>query len=345
MGAIVIGSFLTGFRANTAQSFATLSFEGALQVLRYWLSILGAVPALGYTQFQPVLGGVLIVLVIVVAVRGGLRRETVYLSVVLFTVAAAGLIALGRTAESHGLVHSRYYVLSGVAWALTLFMLLERQTHPRRPWRPILTLLPSLLLFNVMANAAFLDETHSWLECRDRAVTRFTQHGLDGRDAFKLHPNPERSTEMLRRAEELGVYRLGPICPQVPFPAKAAASERLAYFVDEMTVDARAVFLRGWVGIPGRSSRRGQIHLVLRSATATHLFATVSITRPDVAQATQQPGWRLAGFTFAGRRDRLPTGEFQVGFLTTQEGKPEYTMTAHRLHLVGEGQALLATGK
>ena len=68
------------------------------------------------------------------------------------------------------------------------------------------------------------------------------------------------------------------------------------------------------------------------------------ITRPDVAKATNQPDWERSGFRFARRRDRLPSGEFQLGFLITGSGKSEYIMTAHRLLLDGEGKALLATG-
>jgi hypothetical protein len=63
-----------------------------------------------------------------------------------------------------------------------------------------------------------------------------------------------------------------------------------------------------------------------------------------VAAATKHPDWRLSGFRFALRRDRLPTGEFQVGLLIDDGDTPEYVMTAHRLQLIGDGKALLATG-
>jgi hypothetical protein len=344
LGALAVSAFLFGFKVNSAESFAAVSLDGALQILRYWLAILGAVPALGKETLEPVLGGVLLLLIGLVTARGALRREQINLPLVLFAVAAAALIAVGRAAESGGEVYSRYYILSAMAWGLTLFMLLERHTHPRRPLRLMVVVLPALMLFNVSADAAFADETESWLESRNRAVTRFKQYGIDGRGPFTLHPNPEHATELLRRAEELGVYRLGPISHRRPFPPGAVVNPGLAYFVDEMTVNPRSLFLRGWVALPGRTSERGQIHLILRSGADTHLFTTVSISRPDVAQATNQPGWELSGFRFARRRDRLPTGEYQIGFLLTVGGKSEYTMTAHRVRLIGEGQALLATG-
>ena len=69
----------------------------------------------------------------------------------------------------------------------------------------------------------------------------------------------------------------------------------------------------------------------------------MTISRPDVAAALTRPDCVLAGFRFARRRDQLPTGEFQVGFLFTHGGKSEYIMTAHRLQLIGDGKALLAS--
>jgi len=73
-------------------------------------------------------------------------------------------------------------------------------------------------------------------------------------------------------------------------------------------------------------------------------FTTISITCPDVATKAEQPDWELTGLRFARRRDRLPMGEFQLGLLITDGGKSEYIMTARRLNLVGEGDALLAAG-
>ena len=341
LGGLAVGSFLTGFKVNSAESFVTVSFAGALKVVQYWLSILGAVPALGHETLEPVLGGVLLLLLGFALAGGAIRREPITLPFTLFALAASGLIAIGRAEESGGEVFSRYYVLSGLAGAHA-FHAARSPLHPRRPLRLLVTTVPALIGFNVYANTAFADETDSWLEARDRAITRFQQYGADGRGAFHLHPNPEFATELLRKAEELGVYRLGPVCQRRPFPSDITVSSRLVYFVDEMTVNGRSAFVQGWAAIPGQRSQRGQIHVVLRSAKETQVFTTVPITRPDVAGATIQfERW----ISFARRRDRLPSGDFQIGFLITESGKSEYIMTAHRLILDGEGKALLATGE
>ncbi|MDP3068933.1 MAG: hypothetical protein Q8N18_01535 [Opitutaceae bacterium] len=344
LGALAGGVFFSGFTANQSHRFAEQSLGGALTVGRYWLALLGAVPALGHAALAPVLGGALLLGLGLLALGGALRREPVALLLALYAVAAAALIAIGRAEESRGVMFSRYYVLSAVAWALAAFMLLERFSDPRRPLRPLLAALPLLAAFNLTANELFSDKADAWIECRDRAVTRFKQHGVDGLGPFTLHPTPARATDLLRRAEALGVYRMGPICLRRPFLPDAKPSTRMAYFVDEMTVSSRSAYVSGWAALPGEPSRRGEMHVVLRSDKETYMYTAVTVTRPDVAQATGRPEWEFAGFRFARRRDRLPTGEFQLGFLITNAGKEEYIMTAHRLRLIGEGEALLAKG-
>lgn len=344
-GAVTIGLFLTGFQVNQAHHFAEFSAAGAIDILRYWLAMLGAVPALGHALLAPVLGGVLLAGLGLLARRGALRREPIAFPLALFAVAAAALIAVGRAEQTSGLVHSRYYVLSGLAWALALFMGAERFSHPRRPLQLLMLALPLLAGFNLAGNQLFAAKAGSWVECRDRAVLRFKQHGVDGRGSFTLHPTPARATDLLNRAEELGVYRMGPVCLRRPFVTDAKLSKRMAYFVDEITVNDRSAYVSGWAALPGERSQRGEIHIVLRSEKETHMFTAVTITRPDVAKATGHPEWELAGFRFARTRDRLPTGEFQLGFLISNDGDEEYIMTAHRLRLIGGGEALLASGQ
>jgi hypothetical protein len=344
LAAVAIAGFLAGFQLNRGQAFATLSVEGAAAVVAYWLAMMGALPALGSTTAAPWLGALLLGLLAGLACRGAIRREPVAYPLAVYAVAAMALIAAGRAAEAKGVVFSRYYVLGAVAWALALFMALDRYSHPRRPLRPLVFMLPLLVAFNLAANRLFASRADAWLECRDRAVLRFKQHGVDGRGPFTLHPAPEHSTALLKEAERLGVYRMGAVCLPRSFP-DAQPSARIDYFVDEMTVNARAASIAGWAAIRGAESKRGQLHLVLRSGDRMHVYTTVTVTRPDVAEATQQPGWKLSGFRFARLRERLPTGEFEVGFLVNHGRKSEYIMTAHRLILVGDGKALLATGE
>lgn len=333
IGALAVGGFFTGFQVNAAQSFVSPSLDGGLKVCQYWLTILGAVPALGAVRVTPYLGGVLVVLLAYVGWRGALRRERIALPLATFAVLAAGLIAIGRAEHSGGQVFSRYYVLSAVAWSLGLFMLIERHTHPRRPWRVLAALLPLLIAFNLAANREFADETESWLNCRDIAAVNYRQHGADGHGPFNLHPNPERSTSLLQKAEVLGVYRLTPVCRPVAFPRHAQETSRINYFVEEVSTNDVAASVHGWAAIPGRPAQRGSVHLVLRSAEATRVFTTVTIPRTDVATVMKQTGWTNAGFHFARRLTGLPAGEYQIGLLIKYGRRADYIMTAHHLSL------------
>jgi hypothetical protein len=147
---------------------------------------------------------------------------------------------------------------------------------------------------------------------------------------------PARATKLLNEAERQGVYRMGPVCLPRSFPA-AVPSERIIGRVDELTVSDRSAFVRGWAVIPGVRSQRGHIHLVLRSATATHVFSTVSTQRPDVADNLGDPQLNRCGYLFARRRDDLPSGDYQIGFLIKRGGAAEYVMTEQRLLLQDKG--------
>lgn len=342
VGALVAIGFLAGFHLNTAQRFADPSAAGALEVAHFWLALLGAVPALGHETAAPWLGSALVLALGLAGWRGSLRRETIAFPFACYAVAALALIALGRATEADGAMHSRYYVLSALAWALTIFMWMERHTHPRRPYSLLWGCVPTLVVFNVLANRTFSPMADSWLECRDRAAVQFKQHGVDGRGPFSLYPAPARSTQLLEEAERRGLYRMAPICDLVEFPKAATPSARIAYYVEEVAVNGHSAAVVGWAAIPGLRSERGQLHVVLRSAHETHLYTAVTVTRPDVADALKQPESRLSGFRFARRRDGLPTGEYQIGFLITHGKGAEYIMTDHKMRLVGDGKALLA---
>lgn len=343
-GTVTIGLFLAGFQSNAAHQFAGFTLRGVGAIFHYWLSLLGAVPALGHGKLSPWIGAALLGLLGWLTARGAARREPVALPLALFAVGSLALIAVGRAEQSAGILHSRYLVLGALAWALALFMLLERYSHPRRPFMLLVPALPVLAAFNLAANHAFAASADSWIECRDRAASRFKQHGEDGLGTFKLYPVPARSTQLLQEAERRGVYRMPPLAEPRSYPA-AKPSTRIRYFVDDMTVDPNSAFVAGWAAIPKTVVKRGQVHLVLQDGDRRYVFTTVTVSRPDVVQATLETGWLHAGFRFARRRENLPEGLFQLGFLIDNSQGGEYIMTAHRLDLRGPGKALLATGE
>lgn len=343
-GALVTGLFLAGFRANGAQQFADFSAAGAARVGWYWLKLLGAVPACGHAAPAPYLGALLLVLVGLAVARGAARHEPLALGVTIFALVGTGLIAIGRAEAANGIVQSRYYILGALAWALTLFVLIERHTHPRRPYRILAGLLPVLIAGHVLANRAFADAADSWITCRDLAAVSFHAHGADGRGAFHLHPAPQRSTALLRRAAAAGIYRLAPVCDELDFPEDARESTRMHQYVEAVAITDQAVAIAGWAALPGRVARRGDVRIFLRSPEGTHLFSTVSFPRPDVPAVMKQPGWRFAGFQFARNRHELPVGRFEIGVLIEDRGGPEYRLTGKYVTLAPRVPSLAATG-
>lgn len=341
LAVVVGGGYAMGFSVNGAHRFSGLSLPGVLGIARYWLTLLGSVPALGHTALAPWLGVVLLAALGWLGWRRTPDREPVAYPLAWFGVTALALVAAGRAEQVGGLVMSRYLVLGSLSWSFTAFMFLGRFSDPRRPLTALAWCLPALVAFNVAANRAYADSADSWLECRDIAATRYKQHGVDGRGNFALSPMPDRATQLLSEAERRGVYQMGPVCYARSFP-KAKPSDRIIGRVDELSVNGRFAFVRGWAAIQGIRSERGDIHLVLRSADATHVFSTINVQRPDVADNLRDPQLRRCGYLFALRRDRLPPGDFQIGFLIKHGADTEYVMTDDRLLLPAEGRTLAA---
>ncbi len=343
LGGVTAGAFLHGFSTNHAHEFSGLTVEGLLNIAAYWLTLLGAVPALGDTGSAPAFGVLLLAGLGWLVAQGGMRREPIAVSLTLFAILALGLIAVGRAAESNGVVFSRYMVLGATAWALTGFMALERYSCSHRPLWSLGGTVLVLAGFNVTANCVFLSQAESWIECRDRAALRFQQFGVDGKGTFSLHPEPTHSTALLKTAAARGVYRMNAICERESFP-KAQPSTRIVYYVEEMTVNDHTAYVGGWAAMPAETSERGMIHLVLKSDQETFIYSTVAMSRPDVALAMKNKHAMRSGFMFAIDRDALPSADFQIGILIAKGNHAEFRMTAHHLDLVGAGKALLANG-
>ena len=279
--------------------------------------------------------------VIWLAVRGAWRGEIVAGATMLFCLGALGLVAIGRSELHGGVLHSRYMVLGALAWAQVLFVTLQYFGRAERPYRPLAWALPALAAFNVMACVQYLPRAEEFIEGRDRAALRFKQYGRDGKDSFRLYPQPERASRLINEAAQRGLYRIPRMCVRENI-ADPKPSGRIQYFVDEMTADTRAIYISGWAAIPEEVSQRGDLCLVLRSTKNFIVYTTVTMSRPDVVAASGNPKWRLSGFHFAVGRWRLPPEELQLGILVKQPNGAEYIMTEHRIRPFGRGEAMLA---
>lgn len=341
---VAAGAFFYGFEINSGHRMAGFDVPGLANMGRYWLALLGMPVVLGKAALAPYAGGVLLVVAGWLGWQGAWRRERMMAAVGIFGVGALVLIAVGRSEVSGGLLQSRYVVLSALAWSVTLFVTLEHLVHPLRPFRLLTACLPVLVAFNVAADLRFAPEVESFVEGRDGAALRYKQYGREGHSPFRLYPVPERATQLLHAAEQKGIYRIPRLCVRTNVE-DLQPSNRIAYFVDEMTADTNATYVSGWAAVPNALSRRGQIHLVFRSAKSFIIYNTLPMSRPDVAASFGNPNWRMSGFRLAIGRWRLPPEELQVGIIIKDGDKAEFIMTEHRLRPYGRGEALLANSQ
>ncbi len=324
--------FFHGFAFNPGHRLDGLDLSDAGRIGLYWLTLLGAPPAFGPGPAAPWLGLVLLGGFAWKIARGALHRDPVLVATAAFAVLSLGLIAYGRAETAEGQIASRYLVLATLAWAVLVFLAIDRASRPAAPYRVLLGCLPLLAAFNLAANIRYLPRAEDFVEARDRAALRFKQYGVDGRGQTRLHPQDGHAEKLLGKAQEKGIYRIPPLCPDVRVPDRRP-SGRMVTHLDELMTTDHAVSLGGWAMIPGETSGRGEIHVILRSARTERILRAITVQRVDVAQAYDEPRWRLAGFRCVFARSRLPVDDYQVGLLIVKHGRGEYVMTDNWVRL------------
>jgi hypothetical protein len=331
-----LAAFLHGFEFNPGHGIAEPTAKNLLHIGRYWLELLGAPLTLGETRFAPLSGAGLLAAMGFLTAHDLSRRQPVAWFSALFSIGALALIALGRAELAGSMVNSRYLVLGALAWSMVVFMLLElaAENSPARPFRHLAWLLPGLVAFNVAAALKFAPMIDSFVEVRDRAATAFEQYGADGKGVtrFRLHPRDRHAEILMKAAEERGVYRLPVFSHPANFP-EAKPSTRMITYADELVANHRAVTIGGWAMLPGKTSRRGDVYVILRSAKSQLVFSTVTLQRTDVAAVYKEPRWRFCGFRAVIRRERLPREDFEVGVLIANGAEGEFVMTRNRIEL------------
>ncbi len=342
VAAIAVAAFLQGFTYNPGHRIPTLNVDTVLHLVRFWLELLGGPMTFGVAAHAPLPGILLLAGLAVVVARGAWRQQPLAVATALFALGALGLIALGRSELALPLVSSRYLVLGALAWAMLFFLLIEAATAPERPFRVLLWLTPAFVGFNLAANLHFAPRAEDFVEWRDRAGTMFKQYGQDGRDIVRrrLHPIEGHADTLLRRTEERGIYAL----PDFSLPrsfSDTRPNDRIVAHFDELVANDRAVTAGGWAMLPGLTSKRGQVYVVLRSEKSVHYFSTVTLPRDDVARAYREPKWRLGGFRAVIDRDLLPAEDFEIGVLIAGR-RPELRMTGNRLLLSAEKPVAVA---
>ena len=339
LAVLAIALFTYGFEFNPGHRVLAPTLQNAIMLLRYWLALIGAPLTLGDAGFAPIPGLIFIIGFALVLTRGAMSREPVAVFSIFFALGTLALIAVGRLEIASATeINSRYLVLGALAWAMFIFILLELQASPTRPFRMLAWLAPALLAFNVSANIRYAPLAEGYIEIRDRAATTFMTHHQDGKGQWRLHPVEGHADVLLKMAEDRGVYTLPSVSRLAEFPT-ARLSDRMIGWADQFVVNDRSIMIGGWAMIQGQLSRRGHVYVMLRSEKSKFIFSTVTLQRPDVAKAYQTPGWRRSGFRTVIERSSLPAEDFDVGVLVDGDNAPKYMMLRKRLLLATQAES------
>ncbi len=328
-----VAVFLHGFTLNPAHTSTDFSPTGLARLIQFWLALLGGPLALGERAHAPVLGLVLLAILGWLGARGALNRQPLVMAVALFAVGSLALIAFGRLNVAVDQIQSRYLIVGSLAWSLALFLAIEEGTDSQRPYRLLVWCLPALVAFNLASDFGKMSQAEVFLHARDYSAIRYKQFGNDSSaGGFRLHPVKGVAKKTISTAAEQGIYEFPRFCFPRDFPA-ARLNPKMISYVADLTADSRAVGFEGWAMLPGQRSKRESIHVVLRSSNRTLYFTTLSVPRPDVAKALDEPLWRYCGYNFALLRYRLPDEDFQIGLLIANGKNAEYVMTDKWLRL------------
>ena len=331
--AAALAVFLHGVTLNPAHVSSDFSAAGLARLVQFWLALLGGPLALGDRVHAPVLGLALLTLLGWLGARGAMTRQPFVMALALFAVGSLALIAFGRIGLAGDHIQSRYLVVASLAWSLAVVLAFDVGSDAHRPYRLLVWCLPGLVAFNLASNLNTVERTETFLHSRDYPAIRYKQFGDDAHaGAFRLHPKSDTAKNAITAATTRGIYKFPRFC----FPREFTAPElnpKIVTYVTDLTADRYAVGFEGWAMLPAERSKRGTIHVVLRSAQTTLYFTTLSVPRPDVAKAFNEPLWRYCGYNFALLRHRLPDEDFQIGLLIADGDRTEFMMTDKWLRL------------
>jgi hypothetical protein len=304
--------------------------HGALEtigsILRYWLQLLGASPGFMFKPVAEWFGFGLLVWVGVWLARGGLRREPLVASIVLFLAGAMLLIAFGRAGLNGGVLGSRYVILSSVIWALMLFTVLQKGRDSTAAPSLFVWITLGLMIFNVAANLRHVGWGLKFAQSREATIVHYRLTGSFRESAFPLHPLAQNAESIYWKAKRRGIYKFPRLCQQVSATGWSATG-RIQYYIDEVQATPYAVYVRGWALVPETADAAQTIYLVLQGTQNKLAFTTRVEPRPDVAKLYNQPADALCGFNFVATRDRLPSEPLRVGIAIGDGATIDHIMT------------------
>ncbi len=330
--------FLAHFHISSAHRVPAL---GDLFIVgRFWLTLIGSSAALCDVEVAPWLGGVFLAVTVFLFRRGVAAPERVGLAAIAWCLGAMGMIAWGRALLSPewAPLTSRYVILSSVAWAVLVGMIVERALvrSPRRAWWLPLTFM-GLVAFNIAADWRHLGEGRVLARSSEMAARSYHRHGTFAKGPTRLYPDTAWADSLIAEAECRELYRLPPMDQLMlaqPLPLtldEPAEIDDAEYFIEQVATEEGETRVRGWALRPDHTMRRGDLAVVFRSAAGLFAFEPTQRLRPDVAKAYERWDAAYTGFELRLPQAKLPPGTFRIGVCFTPRSDPEYMMTGNTI--------------
>jgi len=311
----------------------------------------------------PWLGAALVGVTIFVFRRGGSERERLAGAGIAWCLCAMAMVAWGRALISieWAPITSRYVILSSVAWALLVWVLVERALARHRGhawWVPLV--FAALIAFNIAADVAHLGDGRVFARRMENAVSWYHRHGTFAKTATPIYPDAARADALIAEVAHRGIYRLpAPGTLALPPVSPLALEEPREigdafFFIDEVSQQDGETKVRGWAFRPDRTTRVGNVSVLFRSASGLMAFEPMPQLRPDVAAAFKRADATYAGFELRLPQAELPAGELAIGvcFGAAHGDEHDYMMTSATLVVQKRGtmaahltETSLATGR
>lgn len=330
--------YFAGFQFNAGHRLPGIAEMP--RVIVFWLTLAGSSPALDDVTIAPWWGATLVLGTLLVLRRGVQPRERLALGMLAWCLGAMAMIAWGRALLSSpwAPVTSRYLILSSIAWALLVWILVERGlARSARPGWWLGPVLAALAAFNIAANAAHLAAGRVFAQNAENAVLAFHRDGTFAKAEPPLYPDPDRADALVREAERRNIFHLPKreslaLTGVVPVELHETREiDDAVYFIETVEAGPASLRVRGWGFRPDEMTRLGDVSMLLRSAERIIAFEPSPRLRPDVAEAYERADAIYSGFDLSIPRELLPEGEFGIGVSFDLHGSPEYMMTANTI--------------
>lgn len=284
------------------------TWHGISGLLGFWLSLLGGVAALGSATLAPWFGAAGLGFTAYLIVRRRFQGDPFLAALLLWVLCGTLMIAYGRypTAELVPPLSSRYMIQSVLFWTVLLVIAVTTSTSPARLLRRSLLTVGAVAAFSFVADLRFYTEAVTVLSHRNAAAHYYRRHGSLVGSPFAIYPDAKVADRVLAAARSAQLFRIDATrSPAAPISVPIEI-DPLPNGIDELTVGASYVFIRGWLLPPVGAKRNFTPYAIVVDGAKRFAFAGTPVRRPDVAKANHRLFGSWYGFSFNIPRASLP---------------------------------------